>query len=129
LQRFLFLRQAWRNIVPRDDVSWIGRAIEETARRPTAPYSSVGAVLKRCRECGMSDQDLTDLARGLQAEMLFALCYLLDDPAFDEPELADFSWGLFEVDSDGKPRGARIGALHESVLETDPTGREMRPRS
>jgi hypothetical protein len=41
-------------------VSWIDRAIEETARRPTAPYSSVGAVLKRCRERGISDQDETD---------------------------------------------------------------------
>jgi hypothetical protein len=37
-------------------------------------------------------------------------------------------WGLFLIEESGVP-GARIAGLHESVLETDPTGREMRPRS
>jgi hypothetical protein len=37
-------------------------------------------------------------------------------------------WALFEVDDNGRPL-REIGMLQESVLETDPTGREMRPRS
>jgi hypothetical protein len=58
---------------------------------------------------------------------LFNICYLLDDPNFAEQELEEFAWGLFEVDENDNPIGARIGSLHESVLATDPTGREMRP--
>jgi hypothetical protein len=37
------------------------------------------------------------------------------------------NWELFEVDSTGKPLHP-VDGLHESVLDTDPTGREMRPR-
>lgn len=37
-------------------------------------------------------------------------------------------WGLFQVDDDGPPI-APLAGLHESVLETDPTEREMRPRT
>jgi hypothetical protein len=57
----------------------------------------------------------------VQAELLFQLCYLLEDPMFTEGELQDFSWGLFEVDGDGDPVGPRIFALHESVFDTDPS--------
>jgi hypothetical protein len=56
----------------------------------------------------------------------------------DEPDMAldgsnnvadalpRIAWELFEVDDMGNV-GRRIGGLHESVLETDPTGREKRP--
>lgn len=64
----------------------------------------------------------------MQAEFLFSLCYLLEDPGFPEEELSDLSWALFQTSADGNPISQHIGGLHESVLETDPTGREMRPR-
>jgi hypothetical protein len=128
LQRFLFLRQAWRQVRADGDIRWIERQIQHSERNPNGPYATVGAVLKRCLEKGVSREDLTDLARGVQAELLFQLCYLLDDPGFSEPELEDFGWGLFEVDQNDNPIPPRIGSLHESVLSTDPTGREMRPR-
>jgi hypothetical protein len=41
----------------------------------------------------------------------------------------NFAWGLFRVGETGDPIQPRIGGLHESVLETDPTGREKRPRN
>ena len=44
-----------------------------------------------------------------------------------KPELEGFSWALFQIDEEGKPIRP-IDHLHESALETDPTGREMRPR-
>jgi len=44
-----------------------------------------------------------------------------------EPEVADVAWSLVKVDDDGNVL-ASVNGLHESVLETDPTGREMRPR-
>jgi hypothetical protein len=69
----------------------------------------------------------------MQYGLLFDVCYLLDDPysALEgieglPPELEGFSWGLFEVDDEDRV-GRPISGLHESVLETDPTGREMRP--
>jgi len=63
----------------------------------------------------------------MQWELLFGLCYLLDDPGDVEDEVKDMAWGLFQVDEDGRPIAA-ISSLHESVLETDPTGREMTPQ-
>lgn len=69
----------------------------------------------------------------MQWQLLVGLCYLLDDPDSmrDDREIieeaGDIGWCLFQVDDDGHPVG-EIGGLHESVLETEPTGREMRPK-
>lgn len=127
LARFLFLRQAWRAIINESDPSWIERAIAHAASSPTEPYAGVGHALRRLRGLGASEDDLTDLVRGMQAQLLFYFCYLLEDPGDVEPEVADLSWSLVEVDEGGEVI-ASINGLHESVLETDPTGREMRPR-
>lgn len=129
MQRYLFLRQAWRCVLEERDVMWIEHQVQASERNPSGPYASVGKALKRSLEKGATHQDLTEIARGLQAELLFQLCYLLDDPGFAERELQKFGWGLFQVDSDDNPISPRIGNLHESVLETDPTGREMRPKN
>jgi hypothetical protein len=64
----------------------------------------------------------------MQWQLLFRLCYLLDDPGDVEDEVRDVTWRLFQVDENNKPV-AIIGGLHESVLETEPSGREMRPWS
>jgi hypothetical protein len=128
LARYLFLRQAWRHIVADDDPSWIAAEIAGARRTPTAPYAGVGQALERLKAAGASDRDLTDLVRGKQAELLFALCYLLEDPDIEEPEGRDVSWALVQVTENGEVMGP-VPGLHESVLETDPTGREMRPRS
>jgi hypothetical protein len=128
LQRFLFLRQAWSLIVHEGNTDWVQFEIARAQRYPDEPYAGVGHALRRCVAKGASAQDLTDIVRGKQAELLFNLCYLLGDPSFPEKELSDLGWGLFEVDMNGNPIPPGIGGLHESVLETDPTGREMRPR-
>ena len=129
LQRFLFLRQAWRNVVREDNVDWVQREVQRARQDPDGPDAGVGQALARCVEKGVSADDITDIVRGMQAQLLFKLCYLLDDPLFPEKALRDFAWGLFEVDDDGNPIPPRIGGLYESVLETDPTGREVRPRN
>jgi len=128
LQRFLFLRQAWNLILREDDTDWVQFEIARTQRHPDEPYAGVGHALRRCVEKGASAQDLTDIVRGKQAELLHYFCYLLGDPSFTEKELSDLRWGLFEIDMDGNPIPPGINMLHESVLSTDPTGREMRPR-
>jgi hypothetical protein len=88
----------------------------------------VGLALERLKGAGASDRDLTDLVRGKQAELLFSLCYLLEDPGIDEPEGQDVLWSLLQITEEGEIVGPMSG-LHESVLETGPTGREMPPRS
>jgi hypothetical protein len=128
LARFLFLRQAWRKIVDEGDATWIGSAIARAETHPDEPYAGVGHALKKLRDRGATDDELTDVVRGMQAELLFGFCYLLDDPGDVEPEVANILWTLAQIDEDGNVLGT-VCALHESVLETDPTGREMRPRS
>jgi hypothetical protein len=127
LARFLFLRQAWRQIVADGDVTWIDREIQFAKRSPDAPGAGLGHSLSRLLSGGANREDLTELARTVQWQLLHGLCYQLSDPSIAESELGHVRWGLFEVNNDGKP-GRPIEGLHESVLETDPTGREMRPK-
>jgi hypothetical protein len=127
LARFLFLRQAWRQVVADDDVTWIDREIQHAKRSPDAPGAGLGLALSRLLNSGANRYDLTELARTVQWQLLHGLCYQLSDPSIEEPELSEVGWGLFEVNEDGKV-GRPIEGLHESVLETDPTGREMRPK-
>jgi hypothetical protein len=128
LARYVFLRQAWRNVVSEGDTSWIARAIDGAKAKPNEPYARVGHALVGLKRRGATDAELTDLIRGMQAELLFSMCYLLEDPGDLEPDVSHISWALTQVDDEGNVVGS-IGGLHESVLETDPTGREMRPRS
>ncbi len=127
LARFLFLRQAWRGVVGENDQEWIEQAIAESASHPRDPYAGVGHALARLRARGATDEEITDLVRGMQAKLLFHLCYLLEDPGDVEPEVEDVVWSLVQTDEDGSALNTVCG-LHESVLEMDPTGREMRPR-
>ena len=127
LARFLFLRQAWRSVVAEDDPKWIEQVIARAASHPGEPYTGVGSSLVSLRKRGATDAEITDFVRGMQAEFLFQLCYLLDDPGDVGQEVANVMWALVQTDEDGNVLNT-IGGLHESVLETDPTGREMRPR-
>jgi hypothetical protein len=127
LPRFLFLRQAWRQIVEEGDSSWIEYALQRAQTHPDEPYAGVGHALKKLRARGATDEELTDVVRGMQAQLLFSLCYLLEDPGDVEAEVADVRWALVQIDEEGHVLG-NVDGLHESVLDMDPTGREMRPR-
>lgn len=127
LHRFLFLRQAWSHVLPEDASGWVDHHIQEVEKNPGAPYAGMGVSLKRAIAAGVAREDLTQIARGIQVELLCQLCYMLEDNGLTEPELRGVGWGLFETDEDGNP-GEPIYSLHESVLDVDPTGREMRPR-
>lgn len=126
LQRFLWLREAWKLVVPDDNLDWIDAEIKYAETRLEDPYAGVGVALKRCLEKGVERETLKEVVRGMQAQFLFGLSYMLEDPSFPESEVKTLSWGLFETDEDGNPL-VHIGGLHESVLETDSTGTEMRP--
>jgi hypothetical protein len=123
LARFLFLRQAWKLVVTDNDSSWI-RALRQID--PDKPGGEAGPAIARLLAAGGREDDLTKLVRVMQWRLLFGLCQLLDDPGTIESEVRDFAWRLFQVDEDDRPIAIMPG-LAESVLETDPTGREMRP--
>jgi hypothetical protein len=127
LHRYLFLRQAWSLVVAAGNSAWIDAVIAADERQPDASYSGVGPALKRLLGAGASREDLTHLVRGMQAELLFGFCYLLEDPAIEEEDLAHIGWALVETDSDYRPTDRPIFGLHESLWETDPTGPAMRP--
>ena len=127
LGRFLFLRQAWKLVVDENDQSWIQDRIDMSSKQLGTPCSGIGQALQNLLDQGASKQDITDIVRVMQYELLFGLCYLLDDPGLDEQEVQEVSWGLIQFNESGEAVG-EIAGLHESVLGTDPTGREMRPR-
>lgn len=125
LARFAFLRGAWLGVIDAKDSSWMDRVVAQTPVGSEAPFAGTAHALRRLLEAGVDRGDLQQVVRGMQAELVFHLCYLLDDPAVvDGNDVV--SWALFELDDHEQPARA-IGGLHESVLETDPTGREMRP--
>jgi hypothetical protein len=131
LARFLFLRQAWKLVVSEDDREWISAAQGDD---PNAPGGDLGPAIGRILAAGGAESDLTKIVRVMQWKLLFGLCYLLDDPdhmrdecEIFEKEARDILWCLFQVDENDHPV-AVVGGLHESVLETEPTGREMRPK-
>ena len=122
LARFLFLRQAWREVVKDRDVEWIPEQQRQSLRGQAG--AAIGPALTRLLKSGAEPQDISTVVRVMQWQLLTRLCYLLSDPGIREPELDDISWCLFLVDEDGQPIDV-IGGLHESVLYTDPSGREM----
>jgi hypothetical protein len=124
LARFLFLRQAWRLVVDADDISWISDARQTD---PSGPGGEIVHALERVLSAGASQADLTSIVRVAQWKILAGLCRLLDDAGDLEPEVKDVAWRLFQIDVNDAPIAA-IGGLHESVLETEPSGREMRPK-
>lgn len=129
LHRFVFLKLAWERIIGDGDIDWIAGEIELYRKQPDGPYAGLGRSLQRMVGKGVALEDISELARCLQAQMLFSIAYLLDGPDHVPAEdLESLNWGLFETDEDGLAIGHQISGLHESVLETDPTGREMRPR-
>ncbi|MBX3402497.1 MAG: hypothetical protein KF699_03695 [Phycisphaeraceae bacterium] len=80
---------------------------------------------------GVTDEELTDLVRTMQFSALFNFLNALDNPPGDVSDLPlakATRWGLFRVDPETGIPIETVGGLYESLLETDPTGREMRPR-
>lgn len=114
LGRFLFLRHAWAEAVPQGSTEWIDNILQNC---PAGTAS--GAAWRRLLGSGADRADLARIVRDTQAEMIFAMCRLLDGPDEVDPPVSDFQWRLFEVDAEGQCT-APIGFLHESVWELDP---------
>lgn len=126
LARYLFLKGAWDRIATDDDTSWIDNVISNVPPDSTEPYSGAAHSMRRMIAAGVSKSDIAQLIRSTQAEFLFDLCYMMDDPGAVSGNDDLINWAFVELDEDDNPR-RQINGLHESVLETDPTGREACP--
>lgn len=128
--RYVFLRGAWQNVVEENRTSWIDGQIEYAERHPRDPGSGSGLALKRLLDAGASREDINEVVRVMQFELLESLMYQLDDPGsvdYPDEDMPQVNWALFEVDEEDEPLNV-IGGLHESVLDVEPSGREMRPK-
>jgi hypothetical protein len=128
LARFLFLKGCWDMIVEDGDTRWIDGRIANTPPSSNDPYAGSAHALRRLLACGASKDDINEVVRCAQAELLFDICYQMDDSTSVDGNDDYANWALMLLDEDDNPI-KQIGGLHESVLHTDPTGREMRPRS
>lgn len=122
LTRYLFLREAWRCVVNPESRDWMSTT---GSKNPDGPGGELQPAINRILAAGARPDDLTTVVRVMQWWLLAGLCELLEEADL-ESEVSDIAWRLFRVDEDGNPLEP-IPALIESVLETDPTGWEMRP--
>ncbi|MEP5758776.1 MAG: hypothetical protein ABJ327_05565 [Litoreibacter sp.] len=127
LHRFLFLRQAWKKVVSETDTDWPNRTANLEEADSEVPFAGVSHALSGLLAKGATSEEIIDLVRGVQAQFLLDICYLLEDPNLEEDDVEDVSWGLYKLDDEDQPVSA-VSDLHESALEMDPTGREMMPR-
>ncbi|MCQ8890361.1 hypothetical protein NQT72_12700 [Pseudoalteromonas carrageenovora] len=126
LARFLFLKGAWSNVVPDND-EWIQHILKNYDPTDNGPYSGMMHSIKEMIDAGVSKNAITEFARCIGAEMIFSMTYLMDDPEVVEDN-EYVNWGLFITDDEGRPI-KELSGLYESVLGTDPTGREMCPKN
>ena len=125
LVRFLFLKALWSNVVGDDD-SWMHEWAE--------PEHAIPAAIQRMLAKGIDPDDLTDVVRNMQIDVLFNACVSLNDSGHGIEDLQKkipetIDWCLAEHDvANGK--AARIASedLHSDFYDFDPTGRHGEPR-
>lgn len=131
LARLACLRLAWSCVLDDRATDWIDPEIRTAKASPDSPYAGVGLALSKMRNAGVSDRDIADLVRGMQAQALFSFFCELDHCAGRETlprRFEDIPIGLFMYDPDTQvPFPLAVNGLYEEWLGTDPTGREMRP--
>ncbi|SFQ82391.1 hypothetical protein [Hymenobacter arizonensis] len=124
--RFHFLKTLSTAWLPENALDWV----EAQRQAPSGDAQHAGAQLPKAvremRAVGVRPEQILDLIRVIQFETLFHVCHTLDGATEATPPVQ--GWALFETDAQGMPLRP-IEALHESLLEFDPSGRELRPRS
>jgi hypothetical protein len=128
--RFVFVRQMWQSVVREGETEWIDSEITAAERRPRDPGSSAGPILKRMLALGVTREDISEFTRVMQWQTLAGIAYSIDDSggvAYPSESTPTVHWALCEVTEEGDVLHS-IDAIHESVLDVEPSGREMRPK-
>jgi hypothetical protein len=126
--RAMFLRMAWRQVIePFREPNWIDESLEIYRNDPGGPLSEGAAAIEPMLDAGVTREDIALVAWTVAIRATFELVYHMEDY---EPVEGAPGWLLVETDpATDEPTGRVVNGLHESVLETDPAGREARPRS
>ncbi|MER6445373.1 hypothetical protein [Streptomyces venezuelae] len=110
MARYLVLRRLWSEAVNQ----W-----EEPSSIDAIPAAN------RLLAAGADRSDLARVARAAAFEAIASALNVLDEGyASDLDDDSLPGWSLQETTGDGSPTGRSIGGLHESLLETDPSGNE-----
>lgn len=126
-----FIRSVWFNVRSEEDSSWV----QEVSRRPLKPgecLGDFGALVKRMLDCGLTEYEIARFAKIVGYDTAAGIMYLLDDPSSGFLELRNpenIKWTLYRTDPQTEAPIEALTALHEYMLEFDPSGREMRPRT
>lgn len=129
--RRAFVRSVWFNVPSEDDVSWV-RRISMLPPAPKEPLGDYGALVKRMLDCGLTEHEIARFAKLVGYETAHGIMYLLADPSAGFPEInnpENVAWTLYQIDPKTEAPIEPLSGLHEDMLELDPSGREMRPRS
>ncbi|MFT3823522.1 MAG: hypothetical protein QM731_06355 [Chitinophagaceae bacterium] len=125
LGRFSFLKAITSEWLKEDDVNWVDNQIEFNYSQPGDPLSQLPKALKEMLDKNVSRETIIDLIRVIQFNTLFHVCSTIDKSI--EADTPVTNWTLYETDDDDNPNNV-INGLHESLLEFDPSDKEMRPR-
>ena len=125
LGRFSFLKTITSEWLKEDDINWIDNQIEFNYSRLGDPCSQLPKALKEMLDKNVSRESIIDLIRVIQFNSLFHVCSTIDKSI--EADTPVSNWALYELDDDDNIKGS-LNGLHESLLEFDPSGKEMKPR-
>lgn len=125
------ITEMWRLVVDEQSYSddlpaWVRH--NGGTRSEEAPTDPLAAALHRLLRAGIDPEDLTDVVRALQVEVLYNVCQLLDDPTLIDVAVparrgSPLRWEITAVrDTDPEQRVPVLG-LHEEFEDADPTGR------
>lgn len=126
-----FLTDLWGFVIDEDE--WVESWLPGTPPGPV-PDDPVAAALHRILECGVDLDDLADVVRTAQHEVIYNVCQLLDDPALlgirrgTHPDQIEAGWELTAVRTAPPASRRPIGELHVELDEHDPSGRGGEPR-
>lgn len=125
LARFSFLKAISAQWLREDAFDWVDDAVKQISHQPDDPGAQLPAALQEMLDKGVSKEAIVDLVRVIQFDTLFHVCSVIDGSIDTDTPVSD--WALYETDEDDNPIDT-IGGLHESLLEFDPSDKEMRPR-
>ena len=127
--RDLFLRGVWRGVIPSRDTDWVERVSAQAGH--DGPLGDYGPLMRSMLDRGVPATDIARFAQIAAYEATFGLLYHLEDgyASYEgfAPEPEERAWAVFEVDPESDAPRDRLPGLHESLLGSDPSGREMRP--
>ncbi len=93
LARFLFLKACWSSVNEDGDTTWIDRVLSNTPPHSEEPFSGIAHSIRSLLAAGASRDDIAELVRATQAEMLATLTYVMSDSgALPGNRYANWPW-------------------------------------